>query len=165
MLLQNLYFDIWRASTHLGWGLLSQFPPFRYFLRCSSLLKHTIAIEYHVYIWQMSSQLSCGGTCQIWTWFEERYFCQIENFACGEINERSFSNPHPSWLRYLCWITMFGYKTIWATYGHGSALIEEYNVFFSMGTLVRKLYPLSPVIHPSTYFSCFGMVSKVTFIL
>ena len=23
------------------------------------------------------------------------YFCQIENFAYGEINERSFSNPHP----------------------------------------------------------------------
>ena len=23
------------------------------------------------------------------------YFCQIENFACGEINERNFSNPHP----------------------------------------------------------------------
>ena len=24
------------------------------------------------------------------------YFCEIENFAYGEINERSFSNPHPS---------------------------------------------------------------------
>ena len=23
------------------------------------------------------------------------YFCKIENFAYGEINERSFSNPHP----------------------------------------------------------------------
>ena len=23
------------------------------------------------------------------------YFWQIENFAYGEINERSFSNPHP----------------------------------------------------------------------
>ena len=23
------------------------------------------------------------------------YFCHIENFAYGEINERSFSNPHP----------------------------------------------------------------------
>ena len=30
-------------------------------------------------------------------WFMEsnRYFCKIENFAYGEINERSFSNPHP----------------------------------------------------------------------
>ena len=23
------------------------------------------------------------------------YFCKIENFTYGEINERSFSNPHP----------------------------------------------------------------------
>ena len=26
------------------------------------------------------------------------YFCKIENFAYGEINERSFSNPTPGWL-------------------------------------------------------------------
>ena len=42
-------------------------------------------------------QLSCGDTCQIWMWFREsnRYFCNIEYFAYGEISERSFSNPHP----------------------------------------------------------------------
>ena len=30
-------------------------------------------------------------------WFRESnsYFCKIENFAYGEISERSFSNPHP----------------------------------------------------------------------
>ena len=30
-------------------------------------------------------------------WFREsnRYFRNIENFAYGEISERSFSNPHP----------------------------------------------------------------------
>ena len=33
-------------------------------------------------------------------WFQEsyRYFCKIENFANGEINERNFSNPHPWFL-------------------------------------------------------------------
>ena len=33
-------------------------------------------------------------------WFEESnmYFCHVENFAYGEINERSFSNPRPSLL-------------------------------------------------------------------
>ena len=83
----------------LGWGLLSQFPPFRYFPNFSALSKQTLAIEYHVYIWQVSPQLSCGDTCQIWMWFEKSYmyFCHIENFAYGENNERSFSNPHP-WL-------------------------------------------------------------------
>ena len=57
-----------------------------------------LAIEYYVYIWQVSPQLSCGDTCQIWMWFEESklHFCHMENFAYGEINEQSFSNPHPS---------------------------------------------------------------------
>ena len=80
-----------------GWGLLSQSPPFRYFLNFSALSEHTLCIEYHVYIWQVSPQLSCGGTCQIYMWFKEskRYYCQIEHFASGETNERSFSNPLP----------------------------------------------------------------------
>ena len=37
------------------------------------------------------------------------YFCEIKNFAYGEINERSFGNPHPQrklfaifiWARYI----------------------------------------------------------------
>ena len=81
-----------------GRGLLSQFSPFRYFPHFPLLSKKMVAIEYHVYIWQVSPQLSCGDTCQIWMWFMESnsYFCKIENFAYGEISERSFSNPHPS---------------------------------------------------------------------
>ena len=79
------------------WGLLSQFSPFRYFPHFPLLSKQTLAIEYHVYIWQVSPQLSCGDTCQIWMGFRESngYFCKIENFASGQISERSLSNPHP----------------------------------------------------------------------
>ena len=79
------------------WGLLSQFSPFRYFPHFPLLSKQTLAIEYHVYIWHVSPQLSCGDTCQIWMWFREsnRYFCKIKNFAYGKISERSFSKPHP----------------------------------------------------------------------
>ena len=85
----------------LGWGLLRQFPPFRYFPIFSALPKHTLDIEYYVYLWQVSPQLSCGDTCQIWMWFKSNsYFCKIENFAYGEINERSFSNPQP-WSEHL----------------------------------------------------------------
>ena len=81
----------------LGWGLLRRFPPFRYFPNFSTSPKYMLAIEYHVHIWQVSPQLSCGDTCQIWMRFKEcnRYFCQIENFAYGEIDERNFRNPHP----------------------------------------------------------------------
>ena len=89
----------WKVASVIdpGWGLLSQIPPFRYFLNFVALSKHTLAIVYYIYIGQVSPQLSCGDTCQIWMWFEEfnMYFCHIENFAYGEINEWSFSNPHP----------------------------------------------------------------------
>ena len=37
-------------TTAQGWGLLSQFPPFRYFPIFSSLSSHTLALNYHVYI-------------------------------------------------------------------------------------------------------------------
>ena len=59
-----------------------------------------LAIEYHVIIGQVSPQLSCGDTCQIWMKFKEciKYFCQIEYFAYGEIDELNFSNPHPRYL-------------------------------------------------------------------
>ena len=94
---------IWFGDS--GWGLLSQFPPFCYFpIFFSALPNPTLAIEYHVYIWQVSPQLSCVDTCQIWMWFEESnmYFCQVENFAYGEINKQSFSNPHP-WTIWTKW--------------------------------------------------------------
>ena len=87
----------WDFHWFQGWGLLSQFSPFRYFPHFPLLSKQTFAIEYRVYISQVSPQLSCGDTCLIWMWFREsnRYFCKMENFAYGEISERSFSNPHP----------------------------------------------------------------------
>ena len=60
------------------------------------IVNTTLAPEYHLYIWQVSLQLSCGDTCQILIWLQESnsYFPEIENFASREINEWSFSNPH-----------------------------------------------------------------------
>ena len=74
----NTHIQSWRwkfdncytATRYLGWGLLSQFPPFRYFPHSLSLSKHTLATEYHVNIWQVSPQLRCGDTCLIWMWFK-----------------------------------------------------------------------------------------------
>ena len=91
------------------WGLLIQFPTFCNFPNVSESPEHALAIEYHVYIWQMSPKLSYGDTCQIWMWLKvyNRYFFKIENFAYGEISERSFSNPHtrlarPTLYDWLC---------------------------------------------------------------
>ena len=58
-----------KRRTGLGWGLLSQFPPFRYFPKFSALSKHTLTKKYHVHIWQVSLQLSFGDTGQIWSLF------------------------------------------------------------------------------------------------
>ena len=90
------------------WGLLSPFSPFCYFPHFTFLSKQTLAIEYHICIWQVSPQLSCGDTCHIWLCFREsnRYFCKIENFGYGEISERSFSNSHPR--QGQIWRLLFG---------------------------------------------------------
>ena len=43
----------------------SQFPPSYNFPDFLLLSKHWLPIEYHIHIWQVSPQLSCGDTCQI----------------------------------------------------------------------------------------------------
>ena len=80
-----------------GLGVTKPIFSFRYFPHFLLLSKQALAFELRVNIWQVSPQLSCGDTCQIWMWFREsnRYFCKIENFAYGEIRKRSFRNPHP----------------------------------------------------------------------
>ena len=73
----RLYYEYWKDQ---GWGLLSQFPLFHYLLNFSASPKYMLAIEYHIHIWQVSPQLSCRDTCQIWMWCKEsnRYLGRIE---------------------------------------------------------------------------------------
>ena len=60
-----------RLLVHLGWGVLSRFPPFCGFPDFFLLSKHTVVIiEYHVYIWQVSPQISCDDTSHISMWFK-----------------------------------------------------------------------------------------------
>ena len=68
--MQFVDFDGTLSTTVQGWGLLSKFPPFRYFPNFSTSPKYMLAIGCHFHIWQVSPQLSCGDTCQIWIWFE-----------------------------------------------------------------------------------------------
>ena len=71
--------------------------PFRYFPNISALCIHTLEIEYHVYIWLVSPQLSYDDTGLIWICLKESNgcFCKIDIYSDGEINERSFITPHP----------------------------------------------------------------------
>ena len=65
-----------------GWGRLRQFPPYRYFSNFSKSPKYILASEYHVHIWQVSPQLSCSDTWQIWKWCKA--LCQL----CHETGHR-----------------------------------------------------------------------------
>ena len=83
--------------------LLSQFPPFRYFHNFSEPPKHTLAFECHVYIWHVSPQLSCGDTCQIWTWLKEfnEYFCKIKIVLTEKLANGALVTPTQD-LHHIC---------------------------------------------------------------
>ena len=80
-----------------GWGVTKPSCSVSLFSRFSPLSKHWKLFEYHVHIWQVSSQLWCDGTCHIWMWFKasNMYFRKTDNLLNGEINEPSFSYPQP----------------------------------------------------------------------
>ena len=71
-----IYDECCTSDTEIRWfglagvGVTNPIPTVRYFSKISALPKHTVSIEYHVYVWQVSPQLSCGDTCQIWMWFK-----------------------------------------------------------------------------------------------
>ena len=59
----------------LGWGLLrlrSLISPLREIL---ILQKYSLDTYNHVHICQVSPQLSCGDTCQRWTWYHSGNHC------------------------------------------------------------------------------------------
>ena len=70
---------------------ISSIPFVSYF---SAVSKHTLAIEYHVYIWQVSLQLSCGGTCHINVLqVINEVVLQDPKFGSTEVKEQNFSTP------------------------------------------------------------------------
>ena len=89
-----------KCQTGVGVRLISFIPLFSEF---SALWKHTLAIEYHVDIWHVPPQLSCGETYEIWIWIKwlSRCICKIKSCAYRKINELIFSNPHP-WIGLDC---------------------------------------------------------------
>ena len=60
-----------------------------------------LPFEYHLHIWQVPLQHSCGGTCQIWMWFNwsKGYFCKSRNICDTDIN----SSDARDWIFRLLW--------------------------------------------------------------
>ena len=78
------------AMTFRWWRLLSQLPPIRYFPYFSVLPKHTLARNMTFICYRCCHSFAVVTPFQIWMWFKEcdSYFCKIEHFVYGEINER-----------------------------------------------------------------------------
>ena len=81
----------------MGWGLLNDFLSVPLSFLFFIIVQNQLPIEYHVHIWQLSPQLSCGDTWQIWMCFQryKPYFCVNTLFHNGKFSERSFCNPAP----------------------------------------------------------------------
>ena len=70
----------WRLGVLAeGYGLLNlrEFSPS---FMITEILFTPLSPKYHILIWQVSPQLSCGDTCQIWMWLNRsnKYFCKRE---------------------------------------------------------------------------------------
>ena len=87
--------SIWPIHLFFFRGGGANFLCSAFFLNLSEFWNHTLAIEQHIHIWQVSLQLCCSDICQIWLKEFNRCFCKIKNFAYREINKQSLSNPHP----------------------------------------------------------------------
>ena len=73
-----------RGPHYKPWSPGVGVPPFGYFHSFSESWKYPLPVEYHVHVLHVSFQLSCGGTWQIWIWF---------NFPNREMDKWRFSNP------------------------------------------------------------------------
>ena len=96
----KVYFLQNTGDTHCSAGLgvtksilsIAKFPSF------SESSDYWFSIEYHIHIWQVSTQLSCDEACQIVIpWTLQVLLHIIENIPNWEIIKLSFSNPHPWW--------------------------------------------------------------------
>ena len=56
-----------------------------------NIAKYTLVLEYHVYIWRVASQSSCGDKCQISVWFKghNRYFARSKNLLTKKSTNRA----------------------------------------------------------------------------
>ena len=75
--------DFVHDTTAQGWGLLKLRSLISPQANFSILPKYLLDYLHHIHIWQVSPQLSCGNTCQIWTWYTiaNMYFGDAEKLG------------------------------------------------------------------------------------
>ena len=70
-------------SSVLGWGLLKLCSSISPSAKVSIWQKYLLHSLNLIHVWQVSLQLSCGDTCQIWMWYSiaNMYFCDVEKLG------------------------------------------------------------------------------------
>ena len=98
---------IWRHGSGIGYhqavtpdstGVGVTKAPFVNFSVSKMLLsKYLLDYLHHIHIWQVSPQLSCGNTCQIWTWYTiaSMYFGDAEKLGKRRNGGNWLSNSNP----------------------------------------------------------------------
>ena len=61
----NLFYGYLHGVTEPIYSI----PSFYHFFQ--NYQNTSLPVEYHIHIWQVPPQLSCGKTCQIWMWFSK----------------------------------------------------------------------------------------------
>ena len=74
-------------------------------------------IEYHIHIWQVSPQLSCGATCQIWMWFNGYNLRRIRNIFIMEKLRSEILGTSTTW--FSCKIDHFCFDFFQSFHGAG----------------------------------------------
>ena len=90
----------------------------------------------HAYAWQIGPFWQ-DTLDMIWMWFNDSnmWFCRIENFHTGEINEQMFNDPHPGTSKVNSSITYLPAKRPFLTIGFQLS-IERGNTFLWKAIIV-----------------------------
>ena len=126
--------------TGLGaWVYASRFLCLFLFRIFQKQSKHQFPVDYHVYVWQLPSPLSCGGTFQLRVWVRDLIYVTSDAekplHRNWEINY--FSKPTPEsklqWLSpkwgyaNICWTFFLGYGCFEQAFYCTSNLWNRYN--------------------------------------
>ena len=78
---------------------VQNFKMIKWLSNFSTSLEYTLAIEYDVYIWQVSPRVSCGDTCQIWLCFKDQKatFARSNTLLTEKLKSEALTQYHGCW--------------------------------------------------------------------
>ena len=114
-----------QASRERGryhkWGLLCNINPFLLSPFFHNHSNQCLFVVCHVHVWQVSTQLCCGDTCQTWTGFNRYNVCytKLKLSQTNTLTNEDEVTPTVSWLS--CEVLHWN-QTAWSTAGDGWVL-------------------------------------------